>query len=86
MVVAYTLSKVSYQMKIITTALFSVWMLNKSLNAMKWLSLILLTVGVALVQMPTSSTTTKERSSIEGFIGLVAVGIACVLSGLAGVW
>ncbi|KAJ3417221.1 hypothetical protein HDV05_006427 [Chytridiales sp. JEL 0842] len=78
--------QVTYQMKIITTALFSVWMLNKSLNAMKWASLIMLTVGVALVSLPTSSGGSKERSSFEGFIGLIAVAISCVLSGLAGVW
>jgi solute carrier family 35 (UDP-sugar transporter), member A1/2/3 len=80
--------QVTYQMKIITTALFSVWMLNRSLSVTKWVSLVLLTVGIALVQISDG----KARSSSNGdsvggrLLGLVAVTVACVLSGLAGVW
>ena len=37
-------------MKILTTAIFSVLMLGKQLSSQKWISLVILVVGVALVQ------------------------------------
>lgn len=44
--------QVTYQLKILTTALFSVAMLGRTLSARKWTSLLLLMIGVAIVQMP----------------------------------
>ncbi|KAJ3091179.1 hypothetical protein HK102_001416 [Quaeritorhiza haematococci] len=83
--------QVTYQMKILTTALFSVWMLNKLLTKPKWISLVLLTVGIALVQLPSGGGERRaedDESSInfDQFVGLFAVTVACILSGLAGVW
>lgn len=46
------LLKVTYQLKILTTALFSVTMLSKRIQLHQWAALILLTGGVALVQVP----------------------------------
>ena len=43
---------VTYQFKIIVTAILSVTMLGRSLNGRQWLSLVLLMVGVAIVSMP----------------------------------
>ena len=43
--------QVTYQLKILTTALFSVFLLNKKLNRIKWCSLIVLTFAVGLVQV-----------------------------------
>ena len=43
--------KVTYQLKILTTAMFSVIMLGRKLNPLKWVSLIILMFGVALVQV-----------------------------------
>ncbi|KAH8672678.1 udp-galactose transporter-like protein [Tricladium varicosporioides] len=45
--------QILYQLKILTTALFSVTMLGRALNSKKWLALVLLTAGVAIVQLPT---------------------------------
>lgn len=45
------LLQVTYQLKILTTALFSVTLLSRKLNLLKWVSLLLLTGGVALVQV-----------------------------------
>ena len=42
---------VSYQMKILTTALFSVFMLKKTLIKTQWLAMFLLFAGVAIVQV-----------------------------------
>ncbi|KAI8927181.1 nucleotide-sugar transporter-domain-containing protein [Entophlyctis helioformis] len=82
--------QVTYQMKIITTALFSVWLLNKSLSATKWTALGLLTIGIGIVQIPTDTAAAnkgkEDLSGADRFLGLIAVMVACVLSGLAGVW
>ena len=43
--------QVTYQLKILTTALFSVCMLHKKLGVFKWISLLLLMLGVTLVQV-----------------------------------
>lgn len=50
-----------------TTALFSVCLLKKQIQPMQWISLLLLTMGVALVQLPadTFSGEVKEENQIE---------------------
>lgn len=48
------LHQVTYQLKILTTALFSVSMLGRRLGTYQWLSLLLLMAGVALVQVSSS--------------------------------
>ncbi|KAI8611405.1 nucleotide-sugar transporter-domain-containing protein [Chytriomyces sp. MP71] len=83
---------VSNQVKILTTAMFSVWMLKRSLSKLKWIALVVLTIGIALVQVPSGQSVsnadnvTAKQSRQANFIGLGAVTIACFLSGLAGVW
>ncbi|KAH7699458.1 UGT1 protein [Aphelenchoides avenae] len=81
--------QVTYQLKILTTAFFSVTMLSKKLNALKWLSLLLLTAGVALVQLPKDSGKAKaadEHATSDQLIGFIAVLAACFSSGFAGVY
>jgi UDP-sugar transporter A1/2/3 len=86
--------QVTYQMKILTTALFSVLMLNKKLNFYKWVSLVILTVGIALVQLPTTVELDIDSEIIsfsdaifsKKIVGLLYVIIGCILSGIAGVW
>ena len=41
----------TYQLKILTTALFSVFMLKKSLSRVQWVALVNLMIAVALVQV-----------------------------------
>jgi UDP-sugar transporter A1/2/3 len=126
--------QVTYQLKILTTAVFSVMMLNRSLSSRKWAALVLLVVGVSIVQFPHEHESmnlkalretqsrmylprsieelrdlgshaaaqlakVKRSATYEGIeedvamqhpqmnatVGLVAVLVACVLSGLAGV-
>jgi UDP-sugar transporter A1/2/3 len=57
--------QVTYQLKILTTALFSVTMLHRRLSVLKWVSLVTLTAGVAVVQLPASPATdnTHHRRS-----------------------
>jgi UDP-galactose transporter len=117
--------QVTYQLKILTTAIFSVLMLGTSLSPRKWISLLLLIVGVSIIQVPQHTAvpavadtkvwprTLEElrklgsiaaakitrSASYEGIeadgaahvthmnnrVGLIAVLVACALSGLAGV-
>ena len=43
--------QVLYQMKIITTAIFSVTILGRNITSLQWLSVVALTGGVAVVQL-----------------------------------
>jgi len=56
---------VSYQLKILTTALFSVAVLHKILSRLQWLSLILLFVGVAVVQLQPTQVVNPATSSMQ---------------------
>ncbi|KAG8436628.1 hypothetical protein GDO86_007652, partial [Hymenochirus boettgeri] len=79
--------QVTYQLKILTTALFSVSMLQKKLSKHQWVSLLILMAGVACVQWPTgSSTPTTGVSEGSSLVGLMAVLAACFSSGFAGVY
>jgi len=91
--------QVTYQMKILTTAAFSVMLLRKKLSSTKWLSLFFLAIGVGIVQIQTASTghtapkhTTVGSASdfhvhvMSPLKGFGAVTAACFTSGLAGVY
>ncbi|CAL8281103.1 unnamed protein product [Lota lota] len=77
--------QVTYQLKILTTALFSVSMLGRRLDLYQWISLVILMAGVALVQWPSDSPAEKLSVGSQ-FVGVLAVLIACVSSGFAGVY
>ena len=84
--------QVTYQMKILTTAAFSVVLLRRRLSTVKWLSLVLLAVGVGIVQIQSTSTsasgagTTLAQHAMNPLKGFLAVTAACMTSGLAGVY
>ncbi|EJU05324.1 hypothetical protein DACRYDRAFT_113478 [Dacryopinax primogenitus] len=48
--------QVTYQMKILTTAAFSVMLLRRKLSATKWLALLFLALGVGIVQIQSGAT------------------------------
>lgn len=75
--------QVGYQVKILTTALFSVVMLGKRLTRSQWISLIMLTIGVSMAQLSAQSDTSKGENSFLGFIAVLAA--ACT-SGFSGVY
>lgn len=92
-----TTFQITYQLKILTTALFSVLMLGKYLSAYKWSALVLLMFGVAMVQMQSikkssdddaaaAETLEIEENSGNPVLGLFTVILACFLSGFAGVY
>jgi UDP-sugar transporter A1/2/3 len=76
--------QVSQQAKILTTALFSVIILNRHLTWIKWFSLMLLTIGVVLIQIPENGESNSDQGNT--LIGLSAVAAACFSSGFAGVY
>ncbi|XP_018608537.1 UDP-galactose translocator [Scleropages formosus] len=81
--------QVTYQLKILTTALFSVLMLRKSLSRVQWVSLVLLFAGVAIVQVEQEGKQkeTSVASTSQNYAkGLVAVVVSCLSSGFAGVY
>nr|CAG4638574.1 EOG090X098P [Cyclestheria hislopi] len=81
--------QVTYQLKILTTALFTVAILRRQLIPTQWLALVLLLIGVALVQLAqTEPGKTKQADLPEQnrLIGFGAALAACVLSGFAGIY
>lgn len=94
--------QVTYQLKILTTVLFSILLLGTTITPRQWLALVLLTVGVAVVQVEglLGSDGWKDRltSLIQGDVslsegptsgaakGLMAVMAASLISGLTCVY
>lgn len=84
--------QVTYQMKILTTAGFSVIMLGKRLTPFKWFALGCLALGVGIVQIqgqaaaPGGGGGHGGHGDMSPFKGFVAVTAACFTSGLAGVY
>ncbi|VDP04317.1 unnamed protein product [Heligmosomoides polygyrus] len=67
---------VTYQLRILTTALLSVWMLGKEISALQWVALSMSGVGVVLVQV-------SSRSGSK-LIGVLATLGMCWTSAFAG--
>lgn len=81
--------QVTYQLKVLTTALFSVFMLNKKLSTKQWVSLFMLFAGIALVQLQPSMLQSKKTAEVSGqspLIGFSAVLFSSLCSGFAGVY
>lgn len=81
--------QVTYQLKILTTAMFAVVILRKKLFSTQWGSLLLLVLGVVLVQL--AQDTNAAPKTIGGpeqnrFLGFCAALGACFLSGFAGIY
>lgn len=78
--------QVTYQFKILTTALFSVVLLGRSLNKLKVFSLLMLTVGIALVQYDDTNNSKNESGDQSKVLGFICVVLASFTSGFAGVY
>lgn len=77
--------QVTYQMKIITTAIFSVLILNRAIGTSQWIAIVVLAIGVGIVQVSQINEENTEQKD-DSILGLIAVGIGCVTSGFAGVY
>ncbi|VDL51612.1 unnamed protein product [Hymenolepis diminuta] len=83
--------QITYQLKILTTAMFMVLMLHKKITPAQWLSLVILIVGVAFVQLAPSANTPSDSAAQalkeqNSWLGLIAVILASLSSGFAGVF
>jgi len=87
--------QVTYQLKILTTALFSVFMLSKNLVKLQWVSLVMLFAGVSIVQLQPTNLPSNKTNPLDSekaqvtqnpILGLVAVIMSCLCSGFAGVY
>lgn len=79
--------QVAYQLKLLTTAFFSVALLGRQISGRRWGALGLLFAGVILVQAPKPGRAVAAAAvGHNPFIGTCAVAGACLLSGLAGVY
>ncbi|OWA54033.1 UDP-galactose translocator [Hypsibius exemplaris] len=76
------------QIKILTTAIFSVAMLRRQLGTVQWAALLILFVGIAVVQLDQQSPQAgKTLFHIQSpFLGLSAILISSLMSGYAGVY
>ena len=68
--------------QILTTAFFSVTMLNRRLPTFKWACLISLAAGVAIVQLQGTQTSNTAKmdgqAEMDRFTGFAAVIMACL--------
>jgi UDP-sugar transporter A1/2/3 len=80
--------QILYQLKILTTAVFSKTMLGRQFSMTKWLSLVVLTAGVAVVQLSGSGDSSSKGDDADKnrAIGLTAVLCAACTSGFSGVY
>ena len=91
----------TYQLKILTTALFSVVMLRRSLLPRQWLALLMLAFGVVIVQLANTGAESKVSCMLclplylvgqvpehpqNRMMGFAAATAACFSSGFAGVY
>ena len=78
--------QISYQLKILTTAVFSILLLQKVIHRHQWAALCVLTVGVILVQWRAPARLAPEQDFGGKFLGFICVLIATFTSGYAGVY
>jgi len=82
--------QVTYQGKILVTAVVSVILLRKQFKRVQWMAILIMSVGIAIVQLAGATESkqadmqnAKEQSIISGMAMLI---VACFCSGLASVY
>lgn len=89
--------QVTYQLKILTTAMFAVVILRRKLLSTQWGALLLLLIGVVMVQLANTVADGADAAAADAtaaaggveqnrFLGLMAALGACFLSGFAGIY
>lgn len=81
------LFQVTYQCKLVTTAVVSVIMLKRQYKFQQWICLFILSVAVAIVVLGESSKQSKVENATQNlFVGLTSVSVSCFCSAFAGVY
>nr|CAH8875820.1 unnamed protein product [Trichobilharzia regenti] len=80
------LYQILYQSKIFTTAVFMIILLNQRLRSLQWFSLLLLSAGIVLTQLPSTNDSKSNGISSPSLYGFGAILLASVTSGFAGVY
>jgi len=87
---AAPLFQVTYQGKLVTTAIVSVIMLQRKYSVKQWICLVVLCVGVAIVVLAEKKDKEEEPAKNKPpqslALGLLCVTVSCVCSALAGVY
>lgn len=80
--------QVTYQGKLVTTAVVSVIMLQRKYSFQQWVCLVAISLGVAVVVLGEKGGSKEDEKEVDTnlFVGLVSVTIACFSSALAGVY
>ena len=81
-----TLYVVCSQGKIISSALFSVFLLKTKMTQNRVIALFLLVCGMIFVQLPSRAAKAQAQGHMNLEKGLAAVFVACFTSGFAGVY
>ena len=70
--------QVTFQIKILTTAIFTVILLNRSLRGLQWVALFILCTGISIIQIQNvkSSSNSSDKNKNPLF-GLFCVIMAC---------
>eukprot|EP00930_Biecheleria_cincta_P056962 TRINITY_DN42980_c0_g1_i1.p1 TRINITY_DN42980_c0_g1~~TRINITY_DN42980_c0_g1_i1.p1 ORF type:complete len:387 (+),score=63.43 TRINITY_DN42980_c0_g1_i1:46-1161(+) len=80
--------QVTYQLKLLTSALLTVIVLRRTLSALRWLAVIVLFIGVVFVQLPAGGPIDESRSdeNSKHLFGLAAASAGSLLSSIAGLY
>jgi UDP-sugar transporter A1/2/3 len=81
-----TLFQVTYQTKLLMTALLMIIMLNKRLTWVKWIALFILFLGIVLTQLDAKKASRADADSQNLVTGVFAVLMSALSSGFAGVY
>jgi solute carrier family 35 (UDP-sugar transporter), member A1/2/3 len=81
-----TTFQVGYQSKVITTAVLSVLMLNRSLSWNKWVALFILTGGIVATQIRVGAAASETAQAGNPTVGIAAVLFSAFCSAFAGVY
>ncbi|KAK6590992.1 UDP N-acetylglucosamine transporter-like nucleotide sugar transporter [Cryptosporidium xiaoi] len=77
--------QVTAQLKVLTTAIFSVVLLKRELSKTRWIGCIMLFIGVLLVQKSSDKNNVNKFDCIQFMIGFIASVTCSITSGLGSV-
>merc|ERR1719410_691126 len=71
------------QLKVISTAVFSILILSKPITPIRWLAMGLLMFGLVIMQLK-SGEAQESVGTVSYYLGLCSLAVACISSGFAG--